>query len=42
VALVLADAAESFVAEVASRYEKASGLKPNIYVCRATNGAEVV
>jgi galactokinase len=42
VALVKADAAQSFVTEVAKSYEKASGLKPNIYVCRATNGAEVV
>jgi galactokinase len=42
VALVKADAAPAFVAEVAASYEKVAGLKPNIYVCRATNGAEVV
>jgi galactokinase len=42
VALVRQDAAEAFSAGVAAEYEDATGLKPNIYICTATNGAEVV
>ncbi len=42
VALVRANAAEAFSVGVAAEYEAATGLKPNVYVCRATNGAEVV
>ena len=42
VALVRADAAEAFSAGVAAEYQAATSFKPNIYVCRATNGAEVV
>ncbi len=42
VALVSADAAETFVTSVAQCYREATGITPNLYVCRATNGAEVV
>ena len=42
VALVHADAAYRFVKVVAQSYHKRTGLSPNIYVCEATNGAEVV
>ncbi len=39
--LVRADAAESFAQAVAIGYEKALGLKAEIYVCRASDGALV-
>jgi galactokinase len=42
VALVRADAAQVFSTAVAMRYQAATGHAPNIYVCAATNGAEVV
>jgi len=42
VALVRQDTAEVFSASVAAEYEDATGLKPNIYICMATNGAEIV
>jgi galactokinase len=42
VALVRQDAAEAFSAAVAAEYQAETGLKPNIYICTATNGAEVV
>lgn len=42
VALVRTEATTDFVAKVESAYGRATGLKPNIYVCQATNGAEVV
>jgi galactokinase len=42
VALVRAEYAEAFAASVATCYEAATRLKPNIYVCSPTNGAEVV
>jgi galactokinase len=42
VALVRQDVAEAFSSGVALEYEDATGLKPNIYICTATNGAEVV
>jgi galactokinase len=41
-ALIRADAAEGFVAKTAAAYEKKTGHKPAVYVCQATNGAEVV
>ena len=41
-ALIRADAAEDFVAKTAAAYEKKTGHKPAVYVCQATNGAEVV
>jgi galactokinase len=42
VALVRQDAAEAFSAGVAAEYQAETGLKPNIYICTATNGAEIV
>ena len=41
-AIVRATAAEDFVACTAAAYEKRTGHKPAVYVCQATNGAEVV
>jgi galactokinase len=41
-ALVKADLAKTFVTEVAATYAKAAQRQPAVYVCRATNGAEVV
>lgn len=41
VALVAAIAADDFQRELAKRYEAATGLKPEIYVCRASEGAGV-
>ena len=42
VALVQQDAAVRFGPAVAADYQAATGLAPNIYVCHAANGAEVV
>jgi galactokinase len=42
VALVRQDSAQAFSAGVTSEYKDATGLTPNIYICAATNGAEVV
>lgn len=42
VALVRADQAELFASHIAENYHKATGLTPSIYVCQATNGAEVL
>jgi galactokinase len=42
VALVRADAAEKFVTTAAADYEKATQLKPSLYVCHPTNGAEII
>ncbi len=42
VALVRAAAATNFSSNVERGYREATGLTPNIYVCNATNGAEVV
>jgi galactokinase len=42
VALVNAEKAEVFADTVAVSYFQATGLKPSIYVCRATDGANVV
>lgn len=42
VALVRADAAERFTTEVASRFHGRSGMTPRIYVCRASDGAELI
>ncbi|MEZ4670978.1 MAG: galactokinase [Anaerolineae bacterium] len=42
VALVDAAQAEHFATAVAGTYQNTTGLKPAIYVCQATNGAEVV
>jgi galactokinase len=42
VALVVADESDAFVRQVAADYAKTTALDPKVYVCRATNGAEVV
>jgi galactokinase len=41
-ALIDQPVAEAFVQAVASEYNKATGLEPNIYVCQATDGVRVV
>ena len=41
-ALIKAGEAEDFVRHTAEGYEKQTGNKPAVYVCQATNGAEVV
>ncbi len=41
-ALICANAADEFVAKTAAAYEKKTGHKPAVYVCQATNGAEIV
>jgi galactokinase len=40
VALVADEVAHSFMDDVRRRYAEATGLSPNLYVCRAANGAE--
>jgi len=42
VALVHEEKVEGFVTAVAAAYEAATNLQPNIYVCRASAGAEIV
>jgi galactokinase len=42
VALVAADKSDAFVRQVSVDYRKATQLSPQVYVCRATNGAEIV
>jgi len=42
VALVRAEAAHAFAAAVGNCYQATTGIAPNVYVCTATNGAEVV
>jgi galactokinase len=42
VALIRADAAQDFVGRTSAAYQQATGLTPAAYVCKATNGAEVV
>jgi len=42
VALVRAEAARTFAEDVATDYASATGFAPNIYICAATKGAEVV
>ncbi|MBI5828806.1 MAG: galactokinase [Chloroflexi bacterium] len=42
VALVAAPAAADFVRELARRYEAATGLRPEIYVCNASAGATIL
>ncbi|HUT11553.1 MAG TPA: galactokinase [Thermoguttaceae bacterium] len=41
-ALIDAAAAEDFAEKTAAAYQEATGNTPAVYVCRATNGAEVV
>jgi galactokinase len=40
--LVAASAADGFKRALAAEYEKATGKKPEIYVCRASDGAEII
>jgi galactokinase len=42
VALVKEDAASGFAREVASGYLNKTKIKPNVYICQPTNGAELV
>ena len=42
VALVRDDSVDDFVHGVSADYRAATGRTPNIYVCRATNGAEII
>ena len=42
VALVQAAEAAEFVAEVSAAYATVTGLTPRLYICQATNGAEIV
>ncbi len=42
VALAAASAAEGFKQELAKRYEAATGLRPEIYVCKASAGAGII
>lgn len=42
VALVQQEKADLFAKTVATDYERATRNKPNVYICRATNGAEVL
>lgn len=42
VALIHAGQTETFTSTVASSYERATGLKPVLYVCTATDGAAVI
>jgi len=37
--LIRTDQAEAFVAELAKRYEHATGRRPDVYLCRAADGA---
>ncbi len=42
VALVRADAAQSFATTVAACYQESTGNTPNVYICSATDGADCV
>ncbi len=42
VALVHAEQAESFASTTAASYQAATGIKPVLYVCAATDGAAVM
>ncbi len=42
VALIRADAADDFVGQTAAAYHQQTGHTAAIYVCRATNGAEII
>ena len=42
VALVAAERSDAFARQVEAGYRDATSLEPKVYVCRATNGAEVV
>jgi galactokinase len=40
--LVEKAAAQAFAAELAHEYEAKTGLKPEIYICKASDGARLV
>ena len=42
VALVQKESANTFVENIRSSYQASTGLKPNIYICEASNGAEIL
>jgi galactokinase len=42
VALIRAETAHAFAAQVAAEYRAETGIEPNVTICQATNGAEVV
>ena len=42
VALIQADAGETFLKTVAEQYQQQTGIAPNMYLCQATNGTEVL
>jgi galactokinase len=42
VALVQAAAAQAFADTAATCYHAVTDIAPNVYICRATNGAEIV
>lgn len=42
VALVQADLVDDFVSSVTQEYQVSTGIKPNLYICKATNGAEFI
>jgi galactokinase len=42
VALVHADSAADFAAQISESYENQTQIKPNVYICYPTNGAEVL
>jgi galactokinase len=42
IALVRADAARAFSAQVATCYQEATDRKPGILICKAAQGAEIV
>jgi galactokinase len=40
--LVVADEVDRFQKQVAAEYEKRTGVRPQIYICEASKGAEIV
>jgi galactokinase len=40
--LVEKSTAETFAAELGARYQKSTGVKPEIYICRASDGARII
>ena len=42
VALVKADQTQQFADSVTACYEAISGIMPNVYICQATKGAQVI
>jgi galactokinase len=42
VALVHSDSADDFAAQISESYENQTQIKPNVYICYPTNGAEVL